>query len=56
MDEQNFKDLAHQAWELYKKLDEMMRKIDDVFWGEFCCLSEIETLRSEEQRQNNLPF
>jgi len=56
MDERNFKDLAQGAWELYKKLDEMMQKIDNVFWGEFCCLSEIEALRNEERRQNDLPF
>jgi len=56
MDEQNFKDLAYRAWVLYKRLDEMMLQLDDIFWSEFGCLSAAEAQNREQKEQTTLQF
>lgn len=58
MDDQNFKDLALQAWELYTAIDELRKRMLRMFIDEFIAIDELKQ-KQDLQRAlsgDDLPF
>ena len=55
MDDQNYRDLAHEAWELYALTAKVQKSLHRLFFNEFMDLDKAE-LEKQCRENSDLPF
>lgn len=55
MDDENYRDLAGKAWELYKLIISVQRALNSLFIDEFIDLDNMER-EKEYRKHSDLPF